>query len=275
MKISLVNSALLLKLGPIKQGDALTRLHASVAMYNWIKLSGRLAQTIRVDEPNSIILPPFSNIFLTKTRQIKKTDEVCRNRYDKAFCQTPGLQPKKQNAARNGGGCKLQRKWTHVAAALAAQPEVVVPRHVEDGGESIPEHLHGAREVVPCLGHVARDDERVDAFPLARPDLGGQAAHPLHVLRVVRVQVGHDEDPRGCLGPRGRGHRCLRRGRRRGAAADGRGARAEAARHPAPPPPPVLMRRGRRRGGGGGGAGCGRRGGGGDSGQMRRHVGRR
>jgi hypothetical protein len=61
MKISLVNSALLLKLGHIKQGDVLTKLHASVAMYNWIKLRAttRLAQTIRVDEPNSIILTQY------------------------------------------------------------------------------------------------------------------------------------------------------------------------------------------------------------------------
>jgi hypothetical protein len=159
---------------------------------------------------------------------------------------------------------------THIEAALAAQPEVVVPWNVEDGGEALPEDLHGAREVIPGLGHVARDDERVDASPLARPDLGGQAAHPLHVLRVVRVQVGDDEDTRGGL----------RRPRRRGAAADGRGARAEAPQHPAPPPPPVLVRRGRGRGGGveqvvggRGGAGCGGGRGGGDGGQMRRHVG--
>lgn len=186
----------------------------------------------------------------------------------------------------------MQRKWTHVASALAAQPEIVVPWHVEDGGESLPEHLHGAREVVPGLGHVAGHDERVDALPLAGPDLGGQAAHPVHVLRVVRVQVGHDEDPRGGrLGARRRGQGRLRRGRRGGAAADGRGARrarAEAPRHPATPPPPVLVRQGRRRRGGGveqvvvvvvvvRGAGCGGRGGGGGGGdgggQMRRHVG--
>jgi len=198
------------------------------------------------------------------------------------------LQHTEQNAPRGGqnGGDAIARKWTHVASALAAQPEIVVPWHVEDGGESLPEDLHGAREVVPGLGHVAGDDERVDAVALAGADLGGEAAHPVHVLRVVRVQVGDDEDPRGGLrlGARRRGQRRLRRGRGGGAAADGRGARgarrAEATGHPAPPPPPVLvLRRGRRRRGGGveqvvvvvvvvgGGAGCGGgRGGGGGGG---------
>ena len=55
---------------------------------------------------------------------------------------------------------------TDVAAALSAQPEVVVPGHVEDGLEPRPEHPHAALEVVPGLDHVPRHDERVDAGPV-------------------------------------------------------------------------------------------------------------
>jgi hypothetical protein len=112
-----------------------------------------------------------------------------RTHHDEAFRQTRSLQ-------RTEGG---DGEKAHVAAALSAEPEVVVPGHVEDGPEPLPEHGHGAREVVPRLGDVARHDERV-LLPSPRADLGGEPAHPLHVVLVVGVEVGHDEHARGRRG---------------------------------------------------------------------------
>jgi hypothetical protein len=164
------------------------------------------------------------------------------------------------DAERNQGG-----RGTHVAAALTAEPEVVVPGYVEDGAEPFPEDGHGAREVVPRLGDVAGHDERVHRalLPAPRPDLGGELAHPLHVIRVVGVEVGHDEHPRGRRGCGGRRcHARGRRGRRRRAAPD---AARQRAQRPAPPPgaAAVVVRRVEQAVVGGGG-----------NGQMRRHVGR-
>jgi hypothetical protein len=144
------------------------------------------------------------------------------------------------DAERNQGG-----RGTHVAAALTAEPEVVVPGYVEDGAEPFPEDGHGAREVVPRLGDVAGHDERVHRalLPAPRPDLGGELAHPLHVIRVVGVEVGHDEHPRGRRGCGGRRcHARGRRGRRRRAAPDAARRRAQ---RPAPPPgaAAVVVRR--------------------------------
>lgn len=186
-----------------------------------------------------------------------------RTSHAQTFRQTTCLQ--RTERGRDGG---KSEGGTHIAAALSTEPEVVIPGHVEDGPELLPEHGHGAGEVVPRLGDVAGDDERVDhpVLPSARAHLGGEPAHPLHVLRVVGVEVGDDEDPRGRRGgrrrlPRGRRGRC--RGRR--AAPDGAARRAE---RPAAPPPGaavvVVRRRVERvvvRGAGG-------------YGQMRRHVGR-
>ena len=72
---------------------------------------------------------------------------------------------------------------TDVAAALSAQPEVVVPGHVEDGLESRPEHPHAALEVVPGLDHVPRHDERVDARPRPVRDLRAGRRPPGPVYR--------------------------------------------------------------------------------------------
>lgn len=79
--------------------------------------------------------------------------------------------------------------YTYITGLLVTAPEIMISGDEEHVAEPIFQHRHGGNETGKRLGDVTSHEKDV----VSEVD-GRQAPDPVHVLRVVRVEIGEDED---------------------------------------------------------------------------------